>query len=241
MHVLHMHSLEKAVGSSYSNAIYIKAIQKFGKISKKLIKGFEKCESRLRPHILQDCIRDMSRDSEAYIQLRNRFTRTLAVYTTCGYILGIGDRHLDNFLVDQSTGQVVGIDFGAAFGYALNLPVPELMPLRYTRQFQHLMDPLSTYDHFKNHMMHTLRALQDSKETLLNVMDVFVKEPSVDWVEMASRVFEKSNASMLQKQSSSSLQLENNVSSLNLGDNTQEIAALNPDIAWYPKHKLTLP
>ena len=44
---------------------------------------------------------------------------------------GIGDRHLDNFLLHQPTGRVVGIDFGHAFGSATYLlPVPELMGAR---------------------------------------------------------------------------------------------------------------
>jgi phosphatidylinositol kinase/protein kinase (PI-3 family) len=30
-------------------------------------------------------------------------------------------------------------------------------------------------------MVHTLRALRSSKELLLNMMDVFVKEPALDW------------------------------------------------------------
>ena len=30
-------------------------------------------------------------------------------------------------------------------------------------------------------MVHTLRALRNSPELLLNTMDVFVKEPSLDW------------------------------------------------------------
>ena len=34
------------------------------------------------------------------------------------YILGIGDRHLSNTLLDTTTGGVVGIDFGHAFGSA---------------------------------------------------------------------------------------------------------------------------
>jgi len=33
-------------------------------------------------------------------------------------VLGIGDRHLSNFMVDLSTGGIVGIDFGHAFGTA---------------------------------------------------------------------------------------------------------------------------
>ncbi len=50
------------------------------------------------------------------------------------YILGIGDRHLDNFLLDKCDGSLVGIDFGLAFGNGLGLPAPELIPFRLTQQ-----------------------------------------------------------------------------------------------------------
>lgn len=41
----------------------------------------------------------------------------------CQYILGIGDRHLSNFMIDLSTGGVVGIDFGHAFGTATQVAI----------------------------------------------------------------------------------------------------------------------
>ncbi|CAN0523281.1 unnamed protein product, partial [Scytosiphon promiscuus] len=40
---------------------------------------------------------------------------------------------------------VVGIDFGAAFGFGSSeLPVPELIPFRLTNQFQNLLQPLDS-------------------------------------------------------------------------------------------------
>jgi DNA-dependent protein kinase catalytic subunit len=36
----------------------------------------------------------------------------------CQYVLGIGDRHLSNFMVDLESGGIVGIDFGHNFGTA---------------------------------------------------------------------------------------------------------------------------
>lgn len=44
--------------------------------------------------------------------------RTHATLSVCHYVLGIGDRHLSNFMIDLESGGAVGIDFGHAFGTA---------------------------------------------------------------------------------------------------------------------------
>ena len=55
---------------------------------------------------------------EAFLMLRSHFTRTYGCMSMCHYVLGIGDRHLSNMMVDLESGSVVGIDFGHAFGSA---------------------------------------------------------------------------------------------------------------------------
>ena len=77
---------------------------------------------------------DMASGPEAFFSIRSQFARSLSAFSAAAYILGIGDRHLGNFLIDQTDGTVVGIDFGLAFGCGLGLPVPELIPFRMTRQ-----------------------------------------------------------------------------------------------------------
>ena len=47
--------------------------------------------------------------------------------------LGIGDRHVQNILVDMTTAEVIHIDFGIAFEQGRVLPHPELIPFRLTR------------------------------------------------------------------------------------------------------------
>ena len=61
------------------------------------------------------------------------------------------------------------------------LHFPELMPFRLTPQISHLLLPHSESGQLRSCMVHTLRALRNSPELLLNTMDVFVKEPSLDW------------------------------------------------------------
>lgn len=61
------------------------------------------------------------------------------------------------------------------------LPVPELMPFRLTRQIVNLMQPLKESGLIQSVMVHSLRAYRAEPDLLLNTMDVFVKEPSLDW------------------------------------------------------------
>lgn len=64
--------------------------------------------------------------------------------------LGIGDRHLSNYLVCQKTGRVVTIDFGYAFGISTSfLQIPELVQVRLTPQILAVMEPLGTHGLFR--------------------------------------------------------------------------------------------
>ena len=47
-------------------------------------------------------------------------------------MLGIGDRHLQNILVDQHTAELIHIDFGVAFEQGKMLQTPEIVPFRLT-------------------------------------------------------------------------------------------------------------
>ena len=49
----------------------------------------------------------------------------LIVYIQVGYIVGLGDRHAMNILIDQATAEVVHIDLGVAFEQGLMLKTPE--------------------------------------------------------------------------------------------------------------------
>jgi len=50
-----------------------------------------------------------------------------------GYVVGLGDRHSQNILIDKSTAEIVHIDLGVAFEQGKTLRTPEVVPFRLTR------------------------------------------------------------------------------------------------------------
>ena len=120
--------------------------------------------------------------AESFLAMRATFASSLAALTVAQYVLGIGDRHLDNFMIEPATGRAIAIDFGMAFGHATYmLPVPELMAVRLTAQMTSFLQPLDTSVLLKAAMQHTLGALKDKRDDLLRLMEVFVAEPLLDW------------------------------------------------------------
>jgi FKBP12-rapamycin complex-associated protein len=82
-----------------------------------------------------------SANSEHWLERRATYTRSLAVNSMVGHILGLGDRHPSNLLLERSSGKVVHIDFGDCFEVAMHREkFPEKVPFRLTRMITHAME-----------------------------------------------------------------------------------------------------
>lgn len=111
--------------------------------------------------------------------LRNNFASSLATMGICNWILGIGDRHLSNLLINRKTGKIVGIDFGMAYGMATReLLIPEMIPLRLTPQFVKVISPMETSGLIKKCMVFTLRTIRAERKTIMAAMEAFMTNQS---------------------------------------------------------------
>lgn len=57
---------------------------------------------------------------------RLAYTRTTAVISMVGYLIGLGDRHGENILYDTQTGDTVHVDLNLIFNKGWDLKVPEV-------------------------------------------------------------------------------------------------------------------
>lgn len=90
-----------------------------------------------------------SHSPQLWHKARMSYTRSCAVNSMVGHILGIGDRHSNNILIHEHTGEVVHIDFGFVFEQGKVQSTPETVPFRLTRDIVDGMVRAAAFDTFK--------------------------------------------------------------------------------------------
>lgn len=123
-----------------------------------------------------------SKSSESWLERRTNYTRSLSVMSMVGYILGLGDRHPSNLLLDRITGKVVHIDFGDCFEVAMHREkYPERVPFRLTRMLTFAMEVSNIDGSYKISCEAVMRVIRDNKESLMAVLEAFIHDPLLNW------------------------------------------------------------
>jgi ataxia telangiectasia mutated family protein len=120
-------------------------------------------------------------DPDQWFASRLAYTRSTAAISILGYVLGLGDRHGHNILLDNKSGEVVHIDLGVAFEMGRVLPVPELVPFRLTRDIVDGMGITKTEGVFRRCCEFTLEALRKEVYSIMTILDVLRFDPLYSW------------------------------------------------------------
>jgi len=76
--------------------------------------AFEKTLKEMTP-LMRHLFWQRQKVPSLWFDMRLNYSRSVATTSMIGYILGLGDRHVSNILMDEATGELVHIDFGIAF------------------------------------------------------------------------------------------------------------------------------
>ncbi|KAI0011757.1 hypothetical protein F4779DRAFT_571164 [Xylariaceae sp. FL0662B] len=144
------------------------------------IAAYKKVADRFQP-VMRYFFMEHFVDPDEWFAKRTAYTRTTAAISILGHVLGLGDRHGHNILVDSKNGEVVHIDLGVAFEMGRVLPVPELVPFRLTRDIVDGMGITKTEGVFRRCCEFTLDALREETYSIMTILDVLRYDPLYSW------------------------------------------------------------
>lgn len=121
-----------------------------------------------------------SEDTNKWLCTRQMFTLTLGLTSMVGYIVGLGDRHMSNIMVNILTGDVIHIDFGDCFDVALERDIfPEYVPFRLTRQLINVMEVGGVGRSFRLVCNHAMTVMRIDYRSLTTMLEALVHDPVI--------------------------------------------------------------
>uniref|UniRef100_A0A7M5XP27 non-specific serine/threonine protein kinase n=1 Tax=Clytia hemisphaerica TaxID=252671 RepID=A0A7M5XP27_9CNID len=123
-----------------------------------------------------------SPSSEVWYDRRLNYTRVARCDVNGGYVLGLGDRHPSNLMLDRMSGKILHIDFGDCFEVAMTREkFPEKIPFRLTRMLTNAMEVTGIDGNYRMTCESVMRVLRESKDSLMAVLEAFVYDPLLNW------------------------------------------------------------
>lgn len=152
------------------------------------------CSDKTRLHIFNDTVLskfpplfhewfvEMFPEPETWFSARLRYTRSCAVMSVVGHVLGLGDRHGENVLFEENNGGTFHVDFNCLFDKGLTFEKPELVPFRLTHN---MIDAFGAYGYegpFRKSCELGLAILRQHEDTLMTILETFLYDPTTDFI-----------------------------------------------------------
>ncbi|MBE3050252.1 hypothetical protein IMZ48_48700 [Candidatus Bathyarchaeota archaeon] len=132
------------------------------------------------PPVLHYWFIDQFPDPSGWFAARITYTRSCAVMSMVGTILGLGDRHGENVLLEESNGGIFHVDFNCLFDKGLTFQQPEKVPFRLTHNMVTAMGTYGYEGPFRQCSELTLAILRQNEETLMSILEAFIYDPTLD-------------------------------------------------------------
>lgn len=144
------------------------------------VAAYERITEKIKPQFRNFFFQSFVEPHEWYDK-RLSYTKGVVTTSIVGYLLGLGDRHLNNILIDKKTGEPIHIDLGVAFDQGKLLPIPELVPFRLTRDIVNGFGVTGVEGVFRKNCERVFKVLQDEKERVMCVLNVLKWDPLYSW------------------------------------------------------------
>ena len=97
-----------------------------------------------------------------------------------GYVIGLGDRHGDNILIHQHTGEVTHVDFDCIFEKGAKLKIPEIVPFRLTINIMDAFGIFKEKGVYQKSCEVVLRVLRKNQSNIVSFLYSFIHDPLIE-------------------------------------------------------------
>jgi FKBP12-rapamycin complex-associated protein len=146
------------------------------------LRAFDQGLSKTQGTELKSMLFTESADSADWLERRTNYTASLATTSMVGYILGLGDRHLCNIMMNNRTAKLVHIDFGDCFEVAQTRDkFPEKVPFRLTRLLVKALEIGGINSTFRSSSQNMMALLRANSDQIVGLLSVFTYDPLKQW------------------------------------------------------------
>ena len=173
--------LYRAKGQRPDYSAIKEILDEVSKDAQKVSKFHEKVLADFTP-VFHEWFVDMFPEPSAWFEARLRYTRSCAVMSIVGHVLGLGDRHGENILFQGENGGTFHVDFNCLFDKGLTFEKPEKVPFRLTHN---MVDAFGAYGYegpFRKSCELTLGILRQHEHTLMTILETFLYDPTTDFI-----------------------------------------------------------
>jgi len=140
--------------------------------------AFELVSEQSHANELRDILWYRSPSPQAWIDRVRIFTLSTSLMSIAGYVIGLGDRHPSNIMIQRHTGRVIHIDFGESFESAsLRKLFPEKVPFRLSRMIVNALEGETVNGLFKKTCQDVLWGIRENQSPIIAQLEIFVHEP----------------------------------------------------------------
>ncbi|OHS95604.1 PIKK family atypical protein kinase [Tritrichomonas foetus] len=154
------------------------------------LKGYSACDGC----DLKKTLFTQSIDSMDWLQRRTNYAASLAMNSMAGYVLGLGDRHLCNIMINNRSAKLIHIDFGDSFEVAQHRShFPEKVPFRLTKLLQKALEMGQPEGTFRSSCENTMRIMRTNSEQIIGLLSAFIYDPLRQWTISSGAVHNSMN------------------------------------------------
>ena len=169
--------------------------------SKTIFEILKKYGDKMRPYYVE-----LSKNNKEILEkYLDSYINSCAGYCVVTYILGIGDRHLENLMIDNK-GKLFHIDFGYILGKD---PKPMPPPIKLCKEMVDCMGgkDSKSYEEFKQKCVNAYWVLRDNARVIVNMFYLMIDSgiPELNNIESLNKLHDKFSPGFNKQQASNSL------------------------------------